>query len=141
MLKKPLFWETFILLFGVGMLNHLAVTYSLYWSLAEFDSVVHFFGGAALSMFFLWLYFFSGWFNPQNRNLKNFLLVAILGATFFAVLWEIHELLLGESVIQKSEYPFDTGLDFIMDFLGILAACFYGYMKELKIREATNLKA
>lgn len=141
MLKKPLFLEAFILLATVGILNHVAVTHNLYWSWAEFDSVVHFFGGAALSMFFLWLYFFSGWFNPQNRELKNFLLVSISGAIFIAVLWEIQELVLGESMVQKSEYAFDTTMDFIMDFLGILAACFYGYMKELKTRERASLKA
>jgi hypothetical protein len=132
MIQKPLFWETFTLLVLVGVLNQIAVTYSLYWSLAEFDSVVHFFGGAALAMFFLWLYFFSGWFAPKNRTLKNFLLVAILGGVFVAVLWEVYELILGESVMQKQEYPFDTTLDFIMDLLGMLGACFYGYLKEIK---------
>lgn len=135
MTKKPLFWETFILLTVVGVLNQIAVTYSLYWSLAEFDSVVHFFGGAALAMFFIWLYFYSGYFAPKNRTLKNFLLVAIVGGTFIAVLWEVYELVLGESVLQKNAYPFDTTMDFIMDFLGMLGACFYGYLKEIKSDE------
>jgi len=130
MLKKPLFIETFILLVIVGVLDRIANIYHLYWSVNEFDSVVHFLGGATLSAFFLWLYFFSGYFNPAKRDLKTFLLVSIFGAMFVAVSWEIYEIFLGEAVMNKAEYPFDTMLDIIMDLLGILAVCFYGYLKE-----------
>lgn len=129
-LKQPLFKETFILLALVGVLNYIANLYHLYWSTNEFDSLVHFLGGATLSTFFLWLYFYSGLFNPTERKLKNFLLVSILGGMFVAVSWEIYELFLGEAVMNKAEYPFDTMLDIIMDLLGILAVCFYGYLKE-----------
>lgn len=130
MLKKPLFKETFVLLAFVGVLNYIANLYHLYWSVNEFDSLVHFFGGATLSAFFLWIYFYSGFFSPTNRKFKNFLLVSILGAMFVAVSWEIYELLLGEAAMNKTEYSFDTMFDIIMDLLGILAACFYGYLKE-----------
>ena len=129
-IKQPLFWETFVLLTTVGVLNYIANIYHLYWSVNEFDSLVHFLGGATLSAFFLWLYFYSGLFNPTNRKLKDFLLVSVLGAMFVAVSWEIYELFLGEAVMNKAEYPFDTMLDIIMDLLGILAICFYGYLKE-----------
>ncbi|OHB15217.1 MAG: hypothetical protein A2431_01950 [Candidatus Zambryskibacteria bacterium RIFOXYC1_FULL_39_10] len=129
-IKQPLFWETFVLLTTVGVLNYIANIYHLYWSVNEFDSLVHFLGGATLSAFFLWLYFYSGFFNPTNRKLKDFLLVSVLGAMFVAVSWEIYELFLGEAVMNKAEYPFDTMLDIIMDLLGILAICFYGYLKE-----------
>ena len=128
--KQSLFKETFILLALVGVLNYIANLYHLYWSTNEFDSLVHFLGGATLSAFFLWLYFYSDLFNPAERKLKNFLLVSIFGAMFVAVSWEIYELFLGEAVINKAEYPFDTMLDIIMDLLGILAVCFYGYLKE-----------
>lgn len=130
MLKKPLFWEMFVLLILVGTLNHLANLFHLYWFIYEFDSVVHFLGGAFLATFFLWLYFFSGAFSPKDKSLPKFLLVSIVGAISFAVLWEVYELLLGEALIQKTEYFYDTTLDFIMDFLGILAATFYGYIKK-----------
>ena len=129
-IKQPLFWETFVLLTTVGVLNYIANIYHLYWSVNEFDSLVHFLGGATLSAFFLWLYFYSGFFNPTNRKLKDFLLVSVLGAMFVAVSWEIYVLFLGEAVMNKAEYPFDTMLDIIMDLLGILAICFYGYLKE-----------
>lgn len=132
-LKKPLFLEMFFLLLIVGILNHVATVYHLYWSVYEFDSLVHFLGGATLSAFFLWFYFFSGLFSPQKRNLTKFLLISILGAMFVAISWEIYELLLGEVLIQKSEYPYDTMIDLIMDFLGVIVMCFYGYLKEEKL--------
>ena len=123
----------FFLLVIVGVLNFLATIYHLFWSIYEFDSVVHFLGGAALSAFFLWFYFFSGFFSSQKRNLAKFLIVSILGTMFVAVSWEIFELLLGEAIIQKSEYPYDTMMDLIMDFLGAVVMCFYGYLKEEKL--------
>jgi len=132
MLKKPLFWEMFILLAVVGILNYIAVIYHLYWSVYEFDSILHFLGGATLAAFFLWFYFFSGFFNPQDRSLKNFLMIAIIGMLFVAVSWEIFELFLGEDVLQKAEYPYDTMMDFIMDFLGAITITFYSFLKEEK---------
>lgn len=114
----------------VGVLNYVASIYHLYWSIYEFDSLVHFLGGAAGSVFFLWLYFFSGFFNPQQRNLTKFLIVSIIGTIFVSISWEIFELFLGEAVMNKAEYPYDTMMDLIMDFLGALSSCFYGYLKQ-----------
>lgn len=130
MLKKPLFIEMFILSVIVGVFHYVATAYHLYWFIREFDSLVHFIAGVAISLFFLWLYFYSCFFNPPKRNLTKFLIISILGAIFVAVFWEIFELLLGETLIQKTEYAYDTSLDLIMVFLGAMAGCFYGYLKE-----------
>src|SRR5574343_1759254 len=111
MFKKSIFIETFVLLFITGVLNQIASIYNLYWTLYEFDSVVHFFGGATLSAFFIWLYFFSGVFEPQDKSLKNFLLISFFGVMFVSISWEIYELLLGEVLIQKVAYPYDTMMD------------------------------
>lgn len=130
MLKKPLFWEMFVLLMIVGVLNYVATIYHLYWFIYEFDSIVHFLAGATASLLFLWLYFFSGFFNPQKRNLKQFLIIAVTGMMSIAVFWEIFELFLGEVVLQKAEYPYDTMMDLIMDFLGAVSASFYAFIRE-----------
>lgn len=120
-----------VIFFSVVLALHIVATiFHLYWSINEFDSLVHFFAGAALSMFFLWLYFFSGFFNPPKRSLAKFLIISILGSMFIALSWEIYELILGEVMVQKANYPFDTMMDLIMDFLGAVAACFYGYIYE-----------
>jgi hypothetical protein len=88
-----------------------------------------------LAAFFLWLYFFSGFFKPVDRGLLRFLFVAIVGSLAIAVAWEAYELLLGEAVIQKAAYPYDTTLDFIMDFLGMVAVTFYGYLREINFKK------
>jgi hypothetical protein len=129
-LKQSLFWEMFIMLAVTGILNYVAVLYHLYWTLGEFDSVVHFCGGTAISFFFLWFYFYSGFFKPVKKNLLRFLTISILGTMFVSVSWEVYELILGEAVMQKSAYPFDTALDLTMDFLGTVAACFYAYLRN-----------
>lgn len=138
MLKKPLFWEMFFLLAVVGVLNYIATVNHLYWFVYEFDSAVHFLSGATLSAFFLWLYFFSGFFNPPNRDLKKFFFVSVLGVVLVAVSWEVYELFLGEAAVQKAEYAYDTSLDLIMDFLGAMAFCFYGYLKEVESKKASD---
>jgi hypothetical protein len=132
MLKKPLLRETIILLLVVGALHLVAVIHHLYWSIYEFDSVVHFLAGAALSAFFLWLYFYSGFFNPHKRTLAKFLVVSIFGTMFLGVLWEIYELVFGQTMVSKIDYPYDTMMDLIMSFLGSVAMCFYAYIKEEK---------
>lgn len=132
MLKKPLFLETFLLLAIVGVLNYVATTYDLYWSVTEFDSLMHFLGGATVAIFFLWSYFYSGAFNSTNTSLTRFLSVSLLGLLLVAVLWEIYELVLGEAKFAKSTYLSDTTLDFIMDFLGGIVACMYAYLRKIK---------
>lgn len=133
-MKKPLFWEMFGLLAILGILNYVASVNHLYWSIRELDSLAHFLGGATLSVFFIWLYFFSGAFAPKRRDLYQFLIVAVVGSIFVAISWEIYELILGEAKFGKEEYPADTLMDIVMDTLGIVAACFYGYIKEIKRR-------
>lgn len=133
--KTPLFLEFSILAFLVATINSFALAYDLYWSVYELDSLTHFLGGALVATFFIWIYFYSGFFRPTDRKLWSFVKIALIGSVFIAVTWEIYELLLGEAAIQKAEYPYDTTLDFIMDTLGILAAIFYGYLKELNFNK------
>jgi hypothetical protein len=133
MLKTYLFWETFFLLAAVGVIHYIAQTYNLYWSVYEFDSFVHFLAGMTVSLFFSWLYFFSGFFNPPDRNLLNFLIVSVVGTIFIGISWETFELLIGEALMQKAAYPYDTMMDLIMDFLGATTACFYGFMREQEL--------
>ena len=130
MLKKPLLVEIFILFFIVGSLHLIATIYHLYWSIYEFDSVVHFFGGMALSTFFIWFYFFSRFFSPQKRSLTQFLVISIIGAMFVAISWESFELIFKQTSVQKIDYAYDTTMDLTMDFLGAVVACFYAYIKE-----------
>jgi hypothetical protein len=128
-IKTKLFFETFVLLVVVALVNQIATEKFLYWKINEFDSLVHFLGGAFVALFFLWLYFFSGFFNPNKRRFRDFLLVSMLGVALVSVVWEIYEIFIGEVIFSGPAYPFDTTLDFIMDTLGGLSACFYAYLR------------
>lgn len=118
----------------VGGINWIATHFYLYWTVYEFDSFVHFLGGILVSLFFIWLYFYSGYFKPERRDLKQFLKVSLVSILFIGVLWEAYELMIGEAKYAGDEYAYDTTLDLIMDFFGALAGCFYGYLQELKVK-------
>lgn len=100
------------------------------WPIYEFDSIVHFIAGAGLALFFIWLYFFSGYFNPQKRNLKNFLFVSILGAMFIGISWEIYGFIFKPVMAQQASYIHGVMMNLVIDLLGALAGCFYAYIKE-----------
>ncbi|MEK7635166.1 MAG: hypothetical protein AAB446_01910 [Patescibacteria group bacterium] len=130
MFKKPLFLEALIFFAIVAGLHLVATVNHFYWSIYEFDSMVHFLAGTALALFFSWFYFFSGFFDPQKRNLRKFLLISILGAMLVGVFWETYEIIFKQTMVSKIDYPYDLTMDLIMDFLGALAGCFYAYIKE-----------
>lgn len=121
----------FGLLIVIGALHQLATTLYFYWTIHEFDSFMHFLGGAWIALFTLWLYFFSGIFEPTSRRGLNFLLVSLLSLIIIGVFWEAFELFFGITSTATREYIPDTVLDLIMDTLGALVACMYAYMKEL----------
>ena len=124
----------------VGIINWVAVSRDLYWSIKELDSLVHFLAGILVSLFFLWLYFFSGFFNPQKRTFREFFKISLLAVIFVGISWETFELTLGETKILGRHYPYDVTLDIIMDILGAILGCFYGYLKEVHEREKNNAK-
>ena len=132
MFSKPLFKEFTILSVVFVALHLLAIYLDLYWVVDEFDSFMHFLGGAWVVLGVLWLYFCSGYFSPEKRQIRQYFLISGLGLIFFSVLWEMYELIAGVTFVEGKEYPSDTALDFIMDLLGGMAACFYAYMKEIK---------
>lgn len=132
MWSKTLFKETLFLFVFFFTLDRLAYRYDLYyWAIGgEFDSFMHFGGGLFSAIFFLWLYFFSDYFHPEDRSYKNFFKIGILGLISIAFLWEIYELTFGVTFTNKFDYPYDTTLDIIFDFLGAIVACIYAYHKE-----------
>lgn len=129
--KKPLFKEFFSLALLMALMNYIANRFDLYWRIDELDSLLHFIAGATFSLCTIWVYFFSGYFAPEKRGLLNYFLISLLGVVFVSISWEIFELITGTAVNSWQDYPFDTSLDFIMDFLGAVAACLYAYMREI----------
>lgn len=132
MFNKPLFKESFIILIIVGVLHWLATFFYFYWTITEFDSLMHFLGGAWVASIFLWFYFFSGLLTPKNRSKKDFVIITILSIVFIGFAWELFELLFGITSLGSSEYVSDTTLDIILDTIGALCVCFYAFRIEKK---------
>lgn len=140
MFAKKFFKESFFLILIIAILNFIALEKDLYWSVKEFDSLMHFLGGAWAALSFVFLYHYSGLFNPGEITFRKFLLIAFLGAVFVSVSWEIYELAAGATFASDAEYPYDTALDFVMDGLGALAGVMYAFIREapLENKEIIN---
>lgn len=131
LLSKKFFKESFFLILVVAIANYIAVEKDLYWTIREFDSAMHFLGGAWVALSFIFIYYFSGLFNPGEITFWKFVYIAFLGTLFVSVAWEIYELAMGTTFATASEYSYDTALDFIMDGLGALAASMYAFAREV----------
>lgn len=109
-----------------------ALKYYLYWTVAEYDSILHFLGGLWTALLFLWFYFFSGLFAPKSRSFLSYFLISTSSLVLVGVAWEIFELLTGLTYVHWQDYYSDTALDFVMDFFGSIAGCFYAYIREIE---------
>lgn len=49
---------------------------------------------------------------------------------FVSLSWETYELIFGQTMVAKLDYPYDTMIDLITGLLGAVVACFYAYIKE-----------
>ena len=132
MFSKPLFKQSFFVLILVAILHYVATVFFFYWTVYEFDSLMHFLGGVWVSLTTLWLYFFSDIFSPSRRRGVNFLIVSLLSIVVIGLFWEVFELLFGITTTSSPEYVYDTTLDLIMDTLGAICACMYAYIVEIE---------
>jgi hypothetical protein len=134
-IKRKFFKETVLLLIAVAITNAIALRYHLYFSLNEFDSLVHFAGGATAGLAFIFAYYSSGVFKPFGKTFFGFLFMAFIGTVFIGMAWEIFELLTKATSLADSDYYSDTGLDIVMDLLGALTACLYAFAREVSIEK------
>ena len=132
-MKSHSFRIAFIFLILVGVLNFIAITLHLYWTLHYFDSLVHFTAGVSVGFASLW--FVSLFFVKNNAPLnRNYILtVAFVGALIVGIVWEVFELVFGVTTLADGiHYITDTSSDLLMDVLGGLVAAFYTRKKIFK---------
>ena len=126
MLKTKLFKTTFLLLAIVGALDIVAVKLYLFWSVSQFDSVVHFFAGICVGMasILFWRY----GLNRTAADKSKILLVAVVGALIIGIIWETFELYFGITFLSDGiNYIEDTGSDLLMDIVGGFLGGAYGF--------------
>ena len=110
----------------MGALHTIAIRFSLYWILNWFDKVVHFLAGALVALA-AYILFYQVIYREGNTR-KNALLVILVVVIVVSVLWEIFEVMTGNTFVSHDKYVFDTTTDLIADLVGALSM--YWFIKN-----------
>lgn len=125
MLKRPLFKQTFFLLFIIGVADFFANTLYLYWTVWWFDMVMHFISGVCVAMagVLIWQYFFD-----KNISFKNAMVVALVSVLIVGLMWEVFETYFEiTSVSDGLSYFTDTTSDLLLDLCGGILGSIYAH--------------
>ena len=116
-----------ILILGsvVAVLHALASAYFFYYRFAWYDIIMHFLGGALVSLFFY--YVFHNHIRKDGISYSRLWLIANMLIFLFIIgfLWESFELKFGTTFISDENYVSDTIYDFVMNSLGGISAYVY----------------
>lgn len=102
----------------IAALHYMANAYYLYWEWWWMDIVMHFLGGLFIASFVLW------WIRYEvpisiRAKVPRFL-VAFVAIIIVGTAWEVFEFVV--EAHGAINYVLDTGLDLLMDIVGMLAA-------------------
>ena len=109
----------------IAVLHAYALAHYLYWHYAWYDIMMHFLGGALVSLGGLWIFVGIAPVVFSRTNKKILLIDVLLFTLVVGFIWEIFELAYGFTFVTQKEYVLDTTLDFIMNTIGATAAYFY----------------
>jgi hypothetical protein len=129
-IKKPLFKQTFLLLFLLGVADFVANSLYLYWTVWWFDIIMHFSAGVCVGMasILVWQYFLDG-----NISFKKSLVLALFFSLLVGLLWEFFEVYFGIALVSDGvPYITDTISDMILDVCGGLLGGIYAHRAIFK---------
>lgn len=117
MLRSRYFAPSLLVLALVGILHWIASYEGFYWTVAWYDVMMHFLGGAWVALMALWApaWPLLGWTKAFQSRKNVVLAVVIVG-----ILWELFELQMGFTDLGMRGYWSDTLQDLAMDTLGVL---------------------
>ena len=130
-MKNQLFRWAFAVVVLVGVLHLAGTIYDFYWNSFWFDALMHFLGGLAVGLIFLWLWYVSGLFEKNIPSKREAMVAALTFAMLVGIGWEIFEYAYGIAVPVGGNYPVDTFHDLLFDFVGGTAAGLLGQIKSL----------
>lgn len=117
MKNYKLFFQAFILLVIIYLLNELAGKFYLHWTVWWYDVMLHFLSGACAAIAFVFFYnlVFNVFRSGKNQTiLFSFIFVFIVGTV-----WEYYELSFGLTSISDGIFFYrDTISDIIIDLCG-----------------------
>ncbi|MDP3763081.1 MAG: hypothetical protein Q8Q92_00225 [bacterium] len=114
MRKYSLLYTTLGLAILLWVLNLIALTLYLYWTMGWYDIMMHFLGGITIGMLVIWF------LKIEDRSLKSFL-TAVAWVIVVGGAYEVFEYV-NDLTFSTQEYSIDTAIDLVMDALGAIFA-------------------
>jgi ABC-type sulfate transport system permease subunit len=135
------FFKSFaIFLFFVFVLNTLASHFHWYFTISEFDMLMHFLGGITAAIFSFWLLYKKYVFWIESDKKWKAFRVTMLVVLIIALLWEVMEFSVQGYFKVKvlADVP-DSISDVIMGLLGAVFGYFYVLRKYKRERSGEHI--
>jgi len=121
---RELLGLSLLVAFSVGVLHQWALGSYLYWVYDWFDILMHFLAGLCVSLFSLWLFYFSPLAREAPKNKKAVLFVSLGAVLILGLFWEVFELFIWHTY-DEPNFVADTLGDIVLDILGGFVAYRY----------------
>ncbi len=120
MKKYHFLYTSLVLVALLWVLNYVALSLHLYWTLWWLDNVAHFLGGFSLGFFALYIFHESGLFG-DSLSFSRVIFLSFIFVMILSGAWEIFEYVNG--ITQSTEkYSLDVVHDLLSDTLGVILA-------------------
>jgi len=117
--KYRLLFAAFGAIILLGALHLVASAFYFYWTVAWFDTMMHFLGGLSLGFFAIWFWYDSPLFDRRIPTKREVFLAAFLSIIFIGIGWEFFEYVYGISAPSAGQtFGQDTFCDLIADLCG-----------------------
>ncbi|MFA6257261.1 MAG: hypothetical protein WCT29_02195 [Candidatus Paceibacterota bacterium] len=116
-----------VLIFVIFFINFSANTFYWYSSIGYFDTIVHYFGGA-------WVGFFTLYLSSEELPSARLVIKVLISVLLVGVCWEAYELIIDKVVSGNFLNPLDTVSDLFFDFAGGASALLYYIYKIMSLR-------
>ncbi len=129
-----------LILFLMGLLDQLAYRYYWYWRFPWFDGIMHFLGGAAISIFVLFICFQSEKLLAQNWTITRTLAVSVATSLIISLGWELFESAIGNTLdFRWGDKVGDTASALIGSLVsGLCVTRFFNNPVSLIVKEPTD---
>lgn len=130
MFKQRIFIVSVILFVVLSVMHYLGLKFDIYFKFKEFDIPMHIIGGLFISLFIFWILPFL----QKDYSIKNYrvrsIWIGLVSVLILAVLWEVIELLRGQTSIEDKVFVKDTIGDFVFAFVGLIIGLTYCFNQK-----------
>ncbi|MBX4195928.1 DUF2238 domain-containing protein [Candidatus Parcubacteria bacterium] len=128
-MKRGLLILTFVSVIVLGALHQIGSLFFLYWDIVWFDTFVHFLGGFAVALLFLWFWYRARALPSRSRAI----FLALIFVAIVSAGWEVFEYIYDIANPTGGTYQVDTLTDLFADIVGGAIAAFVGTIKKFHV--------